>query len=516
MLGAMPRHALLAEPPVTTQNPLQATDTFHRYCGNRFRSLSLSGAFAANLARLASTEALLPVVVRGDVRYYSTFQVLQLHFLEDNGSFTDTPSVRATQIQDELLPLLFDLQDQYLPETRSDQRIGELEDHGRTIAVGGTHFVTTTSVFLAALRGRRERRVREGRFSAPAVLQRHGMKPEGVVWWIEALMSEADHFDPLQRWHDLLKFVPRIMRDQLRYEALVAQDFYAVAHMLLMFGEDLGVIPEVREIYDWRECLTGPHAAALPHWKEANYGLDTWRHPYRMVELLANRYHLNPRPRAVIFTEGAEWQALGELYRHHGVAPELAGIELRSLAGEGNFKLANWQCFVEYMHEKQVLVYFVLDNEGHTAREAERLLGAKRRFEFEGLTKVVPTSNRIRVWQSCFEGANFTSWEIIRALKVQGVAFSASEVRRIRRDPARRRGLIEEIRAASGQAIDKAKLARDLVSGLIDLRRRRGRPVFKLRPVELFVRRTGRLIARNHLPSTETGRRRNFETGLLG
>ncbi|MBI5416362.1 hypothetical protein HZA55_00205 [Candidatus Poribacteria bacterium] len=75
--------------------------------------------------------------------------------------------------------------------------------------------------------------------------------------------------------------------------------------------------------------------------------------------------------------------------------------------------------FIEYMHEKQVFIYFLLDKEGRTSSEAEKLLKAKRRFDFQGLTNVIPDRDRIIIWGSSFEEENFTDYEIQPSLSAR-------------------------------------------------------------------------------------------------
>src|SRR5438876_9367933 len=79
------------------------------------------------------------------------------------------------------------------------------------------------------------------------------------------------------------------------------------------------------------------------------------------------------------------------------------------------FSLANWQMFIESMHEKQVLLYFFVDREGSAVKEAARFSGKKRRSPFDRLEIVIPPE-RIHVWATSYEEANFTDGEIARAL----------------------------------------------------------------------------------------------------
>ncbi len=97
------------------------------------------------------------------------------------------------------------------------------------------------------------------------------------------------------------------------------------------------------------------------------------------------------------------------------------------------------------MHEKQTLVYFLLDNEHRTTKEAKRLLNKDRIFEFPGLEKVT-LRDRIRIWPQSFEESNFTNAEIKRALAHQGVQVSSHKVAQVRiHTKGTRKGLIESL-----------------------------------------------------------------------
>lgn len=166
------------------------------------------------------------------------------------------------------------------------------------------------------------------------------------------------------------------------------------------------------------------------------------------------------------------------------------------------------------MHERQTLVYFLLDNEGRSSKEARKLLKKKRRFYFSGLEKVIPSRDRIRVWPQSFEESNFSDAEIKRALARQGVRLSSQKVADTRTGE-RRKGLVEALLDELKTTIDKPQLNVDLMEDLIS--RRRKRPNVKsLRPIEKFVERSGSLIMLNHQPADQEMQRLNRETGLLG
>lgn len=233
-----------------------------------------------------------------------------------------------------------------------------------------------------------------------------------------------------------------------------------------------------------------------------------------MLEYLTNAYGLNAQPRAIIFTEGNEWSTLSKLYDYYGYNSDFLGIEFRSISGEGNFKLANWQCFIEYMHEKQVLIYFVLDNEGIVGKQAQRLLKTQRAFYVPGLTKVIPAHDRIKIWSKSFEESNFTDAEIARAVNQQGICVTRRQVSTVRAK-AEEKGFINRLKHSVEVNIDKPRLGIDLVTRLIA--RRQARPGVKcLRPAEFFVQKSGELILLNNQPTGRPARERSIATGLLG
>ena len=212
-----------------------------------------------------------------------------------------------------------------------------------------------------------------------------------------------------------------------------------------------------------------------------------------------------------MLTEGEEWKALHRLYESIGADPTYIGIEIRSIYGEGNFSLKKWQRFIEYMHEKQVLVYFVVDREGQAEAEAKRLLEKPRISTGRGLLKIIPSTDRICIWNGSFEEANFTDEEIVYALSLQHVSTTVQGVSSLRNG---NKGLISALGKSLGVEIDKPKLGEDLVDALIHWRRE-NRNADK-RPVEIFVSESAQLIVLNHLPNDPELRDENRKTGLLG
>jgi len=367
---------------------------------------------------------------------------------------------------------------------------------------------------LSAIRKWRRHNIEEGYFDPSEALSKSSLDVTALMRWIRHLVAVAEGIDPLQKWRMLIRYSRYSRRQSLKFNALLAQDFYEMAEILNLFARDLSLGTHASESSDVTDILQTDSFSNVPQWKIERFGKSLSR-PYEMLEFLSNEFDLNPRPRAVVLTEGEEWRAIKKLYAYYGYDPELLGIEFRSISGEGNFTLANWQCFVEYMHEKQVLIYFLLDREGHTENQAKRLLKKKRTFSFPGLKKVVPSRDRIRVWAQSFEESNFTDAQIRRALARQRIQVSSRDIAAVRGAAGRTKGLINALSDKLQVPVDKPRLDIDLADELISQRQKRPNVKY-LRPIEKFVERSGQLIMLNHQPTGQDIRRLNMETGLLG
>lgn len=496
-------NAIFSEIPNSGQNPLLATTPdFHRYCKARFRKCApFQHQFLEWAREAASKDLLCPAFTHGETRYYSTFQVWQVHHLICAGNLNGQRPADFCAFE-ALLKLLVRVQDHYLPQIRSDQRFGQLRDYGNQVAIGGTHFCTTTYYVAKALADERKNAISSNTFRPSEILNESGLSPSDLRKWIKKLMSLAEQIDPLSEWYLLVRFVSYSMRQKLKFESQFAQDLLEIAEILRLFHSEASKEPIFPDLL--------AHNESGKTWIERRFGAS-FSHPFEMLEYVSNQFGLNPTPRAVVLTEGEEWKAIYRLYESIGADPASVGIEIQPIYGEGNFSLQKWQRFIEYLHEKQVLVYFVLDREGQVESEAKRLLEKSRLSKGKGLLNIVPSKDRICIWETSFEEVNFTDDEIVEALRAQNVCTNVAVVASLRNQ---KQGLISALGKSLGVDIDKPQLCEDLVGALILWRR--NNPNRNKRPVEQFVRESAELIVTNHLPTDPQLRHENRRTGLLG
>ena len=498
---------VLAEIPYSSQNPLLPADKFAKHCAERLRSVS-HWTLGDRLKAAASTGYLRPLVVYENHLLYSPFQAWQvLHARWD-----DDASSKYLLSFEPVLRLLVIVQDYYLPETRGNGRVAEWRDYGGIAVLDGTWFLKTMTYLTSTLRRFRQEAIESGKLRPLEALSDCGISAEDLKKWQRNIHMDASGIDPLRDWRDLVGSISYSRRMKLRFEALLATELYALVDVLRQVGIDAGWSAETPEYADPTDLAPRDEKTEIPAWRVRKYGGTLWN-PHETLEFICNDYDINPKPRGIVFAEGEEAKALSLLFRAEGFDPELLGIEFRSIAGSGNFQLGNWQPFIEYMHEKQVLIYFVVDREGDVERQAKRLLDRERVFAADGLKKVIPAADRITVWNKSFEEDNFTDSELARAFEELGVTLTSEEVTDVRSKPAIA-GLVERLIRRTGVELSKARLAEVLITNLIEWRRLN--PDAPLRPVEKFVEEAGGMISLNHQPTSVDSVKRNRATGLLG
>jgi hypothetical protein len=225
-----------------------------------------------------------------------------------------------------------------LPEVRSNKRWGEYRNYQGSVAIAGTYFVTTTQYLLSSIREWREDLIKDGFFDPQKTLSDSKLEVKVIKNWTSEFAVILKHLDPLEKWHLFIQYFKYSRRQKLQHNALLAQDLYEMAEILFLFLKDLGedLSDEgIFDVLDWIDVSPRDQESKLPHWKERDYGKEVLNKPYQMSEFLCNEFEINPKPRAIIFTEGEEWKAIEKLFEFYGYNPSLLGIEFRSIKGEG-------------------------------------------------------------------------------------------------------------------------------------------------------------------------------------
>jgi hypothetical protein len=163
------------------------------------------------------------------------------------------------------------ISNRYFPYTQSDRR---------TMRV-------TSSAFLEADDWDKYRR----QWDAKSVLIDLGLDLPGVERLCHMLEADARDVDPLDRWHELIRFVSVDKKQQLKGHAQLALTFYAMSLMLGLFYKEL-----TRKEVTLRGMTSGD--------QEYYYGAGVSKNPFEYLRYLANEFHLNPKPALILVVEG--------------------------------------------------------------------------------------------------------------------------------------------------------------------------------------------------------------------
>lgn len=215
----------------------------------------------------------------------------------------------------------------------------------------------------------------------------------------DRLVRDALEVDPMHRWRELINFVSVEKKGQLKGAAQLAQTFYSMEQMLNMFHKDL--------------TGKGVHLfEQSPEDKDFFYGQGVSQNPLEFLEYLSNEFHLNPRPNVILVVEGdGEYKVFPELSEKiFSTAFSRVGIEIRKLRGIGDFK--NLPKYIDANHDKQALVFVVLDNENNADKIKESLIKTPSEF-FPRRT--ITRDEYVHLWNHSIEVDNFT-FEIAKVL----------------------------------------------------------------------------------------------------
>jgi len=304
-----------------------------------------------------------------------------------------------------------------------------------------------------------------GNWDARQVLEDCGLQPSDIRKAWELVLMDAKTCDPLEQWHRLTAYMAVEKRNLLKGEALRAQTWYAMEHMLRLFyvdftGEELPT-PEGPVTYKF---VPGMEKPLVPH-------------PLDDLEELCNEYSINPRPVLILVVEGESEAAVIPLMfeKLFESSSRMLGIQILPLRGIGNFTgkkgydpQSAWVRFVDDYHSRGTIVFFMVDREGGADRRARELISKTSLYE----NRMVTRPEYVHLWDKNVEFDNFTDQEIATALSQLTAGlhpFSADQVAQVRNSPITKesaKGLGQLFEHVSGKGIDKPNLLAKLAESL--------------------------------------------------
>lgn len=324
----------------------------------------------------------------------------------------------------------------------------------------------------------------------------------------EALSRQQSWDDPLENWYQLVQFVSPRQRDRLKGSALGAETMRAGALMLHLLYRDLygKELPPPNEL----------NRTIITHVPELGARTDTRRY----MELVVNRFDLNPAPKLTLFVEGAtEKAAVTQVFERYFGAPagthQIEIIDLRGVDNATGGKADRFRAIlrlIDYLHYHQTFTFLILDNENY-ARKLKK--AAKDHMSTLHSERFATRPEYIKIWKRSFEFDNFSNTEIARAMTfvAQGHRFTPSEIAACRnsRNPGAALSTLYGDRTNAG--INKLDLSSELVRGMFDQSSRR-----KLanRPLIETLERVVKLAALNPFPTMEQSWQHNQLSTYFG
>jgi len=358
------------------------------------------------------------------------------------------------------------------------------------------------------------------RWDAKAVLNQIGISIDELKQLQELVAIVAEDVDPLEQWYGLVSFVSVEKKKKLKDKALLAQTLYSMEEMLRLFYEEVT-----------GDRLHPPDES--PNWKKDKfYGEGVTQNELQYLEFLANQYHLNPRPKLILMVEGD-----GEYKEFPRLAQELLGcsfprlgIKVVNMHGIGGFegkkdrdRCGAFERFIDDYHDRQTIVFVILDKEGRVPKVREQLLRAASKYYNGPYPKRRVTKDEyIHLWDKNIEFDNFSHVEIARAMTklCQGrQPFKASEITDCENRFAAKEGdpLSKLFKEKLTYDLSKPELLRILFGFIISNRNKEFDADRKAkRPVVRVIQKVIELAARNYQPVTRDIWRENQESGYLG
>ena len=335
------------------------------------------------------------------------------------------------------------------------------------------------------------------------------LTPEKLRHAYEGLAIAQKSCDPMARWYHLIQFISVSERRRLKGNALKAETLRAGAHMLRLLCKDL-----------YGEDLPHPNEVAgtvINHIPELEVRHDA-RH---YLELVANRYGVNPQPKLCLIVEGfSEKSVTLKIFENwFGAHPGKFGIEIIPLDGVDKATGGKEDKFrailrlIDYLHHHQTFTFLILDNEGQ-AKNLE--VEAKKMKSIHRPRRYVTRPEHIKIWDKSFELDNFSTKEIATALSAiaqRGIRFSYQEVRNCIKNKDNPNKALKELykRKASGPLSH-----RELAEKLVDEMLAKNAPQdIENRPIVKTLEQVAELAMQNPFPVTLDVWERNQVSGHI-
>lgn len=350
------------------------------------------------------------------------------------------------------------------------------------------------------------------KWDAKAALNLLGINIDDVQKMHEQIQLSARNIDPLYNWKLLVNFVHIDKKDKLEDNALLAQSFYGMEEMLAYFYKDIAGEDIRSQIVDAK-------------WSKSFYGDDVLMNSYELLEYVTNEYHLNPRPRMILFVEGP-----GEEKQIPRIAKEVfgsdfsnLGIRVENLRGVGGFEGKKAEQggrllkIIEHYHKLQTIVFVVLDNEGRTKNVRDKLIDIVT--ETDGIIKKITKEEYVRLWEKSIEFDNFTDQEIANAMTTVAnnrYRFTPDEIN-IARESMRGRSLERLNTEKLNYDLSKPELLEVLVAHIIENIPnefdKNGEPK---RKILSLISEIIKIATTNHQPISKKHWRQNQKSGHMG
>jgi hypothetical protein len=322
------------------------------------------------------------------------------------------------------------------------------------------------------------------------------------------IRHSAQYTDPLEAWYELVNFVSVEQKKKLKGKALLAQTFYQMEMMLRFLIEELS-----------GEKLPLPNED--PSWKRENfYGEGVIENSLKYLELLTNRYHLNPKPKLILVVEGhGEYKHIPRLAKDlFGIDFSKASIEMYNLMGITNFegdkkdkaKGGALLKFIDSYHSRQTIVFVILDNEGNVQQIKNKLTLTQSTLNPE---RKITTDSNIHIWNKDIESDNFSHKQIADALSKLAKSPNLFTEKDVTISFSKNKNLEQLFSLKKGSGWNKI----ELLGILFDSIKNSGdKTTIGNYPIVKVIEKVIRLANLNHQPITQRSYQKNQKSGYLG